>query len=986
MAKMSEVEERLSPLAAAQHLGISSELLFQYTKASFARASRLRSLKAVEHAGVTLFSRAELEDFDSLLRGPWSDPAAPRPAIPKAILDHLRAESLNQCARCGSGIGVDTAHIRPWSESRSHHPANLIRLCSSCHREHDAQHSLSTADLLALKARLIERTRANLTTRIDNARLLGGVRRPSTTFVGRDHELLSLIEALRSGRSIIVTGGGGIGKTELLVHAVHQAGTGRPVFWIDVEQHRTAADILLDLRTAVGGEGIACPEGALAGRLDTLQACVVFDGVERATLEDLDGFEDTLVDLHNATAVAQFVLTSQVMLHGFSADIRMRVSRLDDASSRALLTVARPDFDRTDLAALLAFCDGHTLTLRLAAALIDHYGGASNALGVIKAQGVKAIRLPGRQQHSRANSLELCLAASYEAVSADARRLLWTLAEAPAGLFTHYIDGDWLAMSAPIEALAELRRWHLVDFSVVREDLQRAHMLSPIRAYVTERGRRNDSEAFAEVVRSLVDGHGMVVAVLELNYDDPNDTPYVLQRYGEELPNLLHTLDLAREYSANTQMVLTAVSIVRSLMRYFFVLGLSEDGARVMRDAADLALAAGHLERASGLIVQSVALAHRAGNAELAQAGLALAERLEAQTDDARIQADIAFCRGLAAREVGDHAMAEHHARSAFHGYQSKLKSALNQAASRPSESEADQGHNDLHNDISHALGLLGFSLLAAGKYEEAAKAYRHSLQHERGASVAVNRGQALHQIGNCESHLGRFRAAAECYVDAAKIFHFVGMEEYLGNALGELGYALLDTEAEDLLTGLAAELFEAGLVDLGRDVKRVFDLARPLDHQRCVGIIRKLFGSIVLFTIIGEGERLGEFCIKMREEIVDELHDQIRLGGRDREEIFPLMMIDLALSLGFYVAQAEWNLASHGEVPEPLIGEMLRAVCNSDTWARKVLRVVDWLSALLTRRWRLRGASPERLWQFVKNFDDDVVDYLDLAPESIRE
>jgi tetratricopeptide (TPR) repeat protein len=983
MARTSDDRDRLSQLAAAHHLGITAELLFQYTKAGFARASHLRSLKAVEHAGATLFSRAELDDFDALLRGPWSGAGVPRPAIPKAILDHLRAEALNQCARCGSGIGVDTAHIRPWSESRSHHPGNLIRLCASCHREHDAQQSLSTADLLALKNRLIQRTRTNLTTRMENARPLSRVRRPSATFVGRDHELLSLVEALRSGRSAIITGGGGIGKTELLVHAVHQAGTGRPVFWIDVDQHRTAADILLELRTAVGGDGIACPEAALADCLDALQACVVFDGVERATLEDLDGFEDILIDLYSATAIAQFVLTSQVMLHGFYADIRMRVSRLDDASSRTLLTAARPDFDRTDLAPLLAFCEGHALTLRLAAALIDHYGGASNALGVIKAQGVTAIRLPGRQQHSRANSLELCLAASYEAVSADARRLLWTLAEAPAGLFAHYIDGDWLAISAPIEALAELRRWHLVDFSVVREDLQRAHMLSPIRAFVTERGRQNDAEAFAEVVGRLVDGHGMMVAVLELKHDDPNEIPYVLQRYGEELLNLLHTLELAREYSANTQMVLTAVSIVQSLMRYFFVLGLSEDGARIMREAADLALTVGQLKQASVLILQSVALAGRAGDVELGQAGLALADRLERQTDDIEILADIAMCRGLASRDAGDHAMAERQARSALDGYRTKLKSVLDLAHAGTSDNESDQGQSDLHNDISQALGLLGFSLLAAGKYEEAAKAYRHSLQHERGTSVAVNRGQTLHQIGNCESYLSHFRTAAQCYVEAAEIFHFVGMKEYLGNALGELGYALLDAEAEDLLSDLAPELLESGLVDLGRDVKRAFDATRPLDHQRCVGIIRKLFGSVVLFTLIGEGQRLGGFCITMREEIVGQLHDQVESGRRDEEEIFPLMMIDLALWLGLHVAEAERSLASCGEIHEALINEILRTVCNSHAWAQNVMRVVDWLSVLLTRRWRLQGASRERLWEFIKNFDDDIVDYLDLTPSS---
>lgn len=82
---MSKIEDQLSPLAAAHHLGITAELLFQYTKTSFARASRLRSLKAIEQAGATLFSRAELDAFDTLLRGPWPSSEGQRPAIPKRL-------------------------------------------------------------------------------------------------------------------------------------------------------------------------------------------------------------------------------------------------------------------------------------------------------------------------------------------------------------------------------------------------------------------------------------------------------------------------------------------------------------------------------------------------------------------------------------------------------------------------------------------------------------------------------------------------------------------------------------------------------------------------------------------------------------------------------------------------------------------------------------------------------------------------------------
>lgn len=984
MARTSGENNLLSPLAAAHHLGITSELLFQYTKKSFAKASGLRALGTVERSGTTQFSISELDAFDALLAGPWPSIDARRAPIPKAILDHLRAESLNQCARCGSGIGVDTAHIRSWAESRSHHHANLIRLCSACHREHDAQHSLSTQELIFLKNFLIERTRANLTARMKPARRLRSIPRPATNFIGRENEFLSLIDALRSGRSVMITGVGGIGKTELLVQALHGSQTGRPVFWIDVEQYHSAGDILAALQTALGNDSIACSEADLPARLDAFQACVVFDGIERATLEDIDEFEDTIAALYSATATTQFVATSQVVLHKLSADARIKVGRLDERSSRRLLesrSSGEGSIGQRDLSPLLEFCEGHALTLRLATALMDHYAGPSAALRAINAKGVTAVSLPGRKKQSRTTSLELCLQTAYEALSVEGRQLLWTLSESPAGLFIHYLEGEWLKLPNPIEALAELRRWQLVDLLPFHDDLSRTHVLSPVRMFAIERARRDDCVRYEAMLDRLVHAHGMMVAVLELEYEDPNDTPYVLQRYGNELPNLLHILDLARANQTNTQMLLTAVSVVRSLMRYFFVLRLPEQGARVMHDAAELALSAGYLERASGLILQLIALADRADSADLVKAGLTLADRLERLTEDSEILADIAMCHGIAARGTGDHAAAESYARKAVEGYRARLRVSIDRQSSDPRGDCVESfDRQDLHNDISNALGLLGFSLLSLGRYEEAAKAYRHSLQHERGASVAVNRGQTLHQIGNCESHLGHFREAAAYYLKAAKIFHFIGMEEYLSNALGELGYALLDVEADHHLEDLDPDLIEQALVDLTRDAKRVLDSAQPLDHSQCVRIIRKLFGSIAVVSLTGKGQILDEFCISLYNDVLVVLRSQISNGDRNQEEEFPLLMINTALRLGCLVAEAEKTLEECKNISEGTIGEMLQTVCYAHDWARNAMRVIDWFAELLTRRWGYQGVSPARLREFIENFDDDIIDYLDLT------
>ena len=264
----------------------------------------------------------------------------------------------------------------------------------------------------------------------------------------------------------------------------------------------------------------------------------------------------------------------------------------------------------------------------------------------------------------------------------------------------------------------------------------------------------------------------MMVAVLEVTYDTPGATRYVLRRYGDELPNLLHVLDLARARANEEELVTTAVSIAHSLMRYFFVLRLPEQGARVMHDAAELALQTSRLERASCVWHCSCwVLAQRATDTRLIAIGLNMADRIETMTKDPGILADEGMRRAIAARETADFPQAERHAREAFEGYRSQL---LVLKDSTDTDGSLDFEREELHNDLSAALGVLGFALLSQGKYAEAANAYRHSLQHERGASIAVNRGQVLHQIGNCESHLGNHKVAAEIYLEVANMFNFV--------------------------------------------------------------------------------------------------------------------------------------------------------------------------------------------------------------------
>ncbi len=978
---MKEQDEKLlTPIQAAHHLGITTELLFQFTKQNFGKTNGLRSLQTVEHNGLTRFSLKELNTFDSLLAGEWCEAGKDRPSIPKAILDHLRAESQNQCARCGSGVGVDTAHISPWAISRSHHPRNLIRICSACHREHDAQHSLSTEQLQAIKDRLIARTRTSLMERMHPSRKHLQPPRTNQDFVGRKKELETLVDALRTGRSATVYGVGGIGKSELLLQALTLSDTGRPVLWCNIEQYRTVTDVLSALRAALATDGTACSENDLPSRLDAAHACVVFDGIEQGSLDDLDEFEDVVNELFHATIDAQFVSTSQILLHRLPAEIRVDLRGLGKVASQALLNQSFSDagaviHDSVD--ELLQFCDGHALTIKLAGALTEHYGSTKAALEATRRRGIQSVRLPGRRKHTRQTSLELCLQIAYEALEDASRQLLWALACAPAGLLTQYIVNGWLEIEDVAEALASLRKWHLVEVTLIDEKLSRTRVLAPIRSFVVERGKETDPKSFEKVSKRLALDFAVMVAVLELKYDTPEDIPYVLIRYGHELPNYLYALELAQDQEGDEGLVTNALSIVQSLMRYFFVLGLPEQGARVMLEATVLAFRTQRLKKASGLAMQFLALAQRSGDKAQLNKGLTIAKKIASFSKDPEVLADVAMCQAIASKENGEPEEAEEYSRQAFEGYRALLLSLKEK-----SDEDDSLGfiRDELHNNISSALSMLGISLLSQGRYEEAAKAYRHSLQHERGASLAVNRGQTLHQIGNCESYLGNHEVAASLYIEAANIFRFVGMKEYISNAFSELGYALLEVDIPKISDKLDDDLVNEALIDLKRNATRVFDPTRPLNHQQCIGMIRKIFGSVILLSLADYGPKLIDFCVELGNKTLVVIANQIDAGQRDKDEAFPVLMVDIALRLGVLIAQGENEIKTNGDVAHDTIRQILRLVCEAHEWAQDTMRVIDWAAIYFTRRLKFRGITAGRISEFAKNYSDDVVDYLDLV------
>jgi hypothetical protein len=84
-----------------------------------------------------------------------------------------------------------------------------------------------------------------------------------------------------------------------------------------------------------------------------------------------------------------------------------------------------------------------------------------------------------------------------------------------------------------------------------------------------------------------------------------------------------------------------------------------------------------------------------------------------------------------------------------------------------------------------------------------------------------------------------------------------------------------------------------------------------------------------VLVSLTGNGRLLNSFCISTGNDILLILGKQLSDGHRDKDEMFPMLMLDTVLRLGVHVAEVEETIDEGGEVSRDVIGAMLRTVCR---------------------------------------------------------
>ena len=940
----ARASDLLSGLEAAEYLGITPELLFAYTsRRSWKSSVKKRCLKTEDVEGKTRFRRGELDDFDRHLGEPWGDPGSPRNDPPRCVENHLRAESGNQCLRCGSGIGVQTAHIEPWAKGRSNHHHNLVRICSQCHVEHDQHQSLSSDKLRTLKQEAVDRTRKKLRRRMHL--IAGRFRRPAADrlFVGRETDVGTLRHALRSQRNVLLRGAGGIGKTQALLRALDGLDTGRPVVWVEVERYDSAEDLLTALQVLVT-EGEEVSTDTLASRLDELNACMVLDGVEQLTGPSLDEVDDLLARLSDGAANAQFVATSQVDLPRTLFDERVDLAELGLETSRRLLRslVDPVPLDTESEAAILVHADGHPLTLRLISAQIRHFGSARTWLRQMERQGPQAVELPKRSTQDRTTSLTHCLSLSYDELEEDERRLLYLIASCPGGIDSPILAFEDLGGADAPEMLAGLRRWSLVETTDIGQMAERSQVLSPVGLYARDRWRRENRAEAKDLQEALARNFALLANLLDSQFGAGVDGSRLLEVFLEELPNLLRVIAEAEARPRRRDLDDLAYVVCNSLSWFFFVVRLPEEGARVMLRGLAIARRDGEPGRVSGFILMALSQGQRSGDRRIPEEVESALD--EIRTDDASVLGNLALARAMLAERRMDVEATEAHARAAIARYET----VRDELGRRPATDLEEDEWEANGNDLSAAFHMLGVALIGRGAVREALAAYGHALEFLGSDSVAVNQGQVLYQIGLCHGLLNDYAEALAFCARAATRFHATGMQEYLSAAVSGVGYALLEVDDD---TGrqhvLPPDVLRRGLIDAVATVeRRLCDLA-SLHTGRWHRAVGYVFGVVVALSLSDDTSQLGpsaDALRKLAQEAEAEGNGQIPVEDWQRE----LAGLDVLAGLMTAISDFERNVEAADRV-RARDGQALREVCTA---LADGTQVSQWLDVYVRRKW----------------------------------
>ena len=213
---------------------------------------------------------------------------------------------------------------------------------------------MAAGEIATLKSALVKATRDRLALRI-NGPIIELQPPPLRTdyLFGRKECLDQLVSALVSSRLLCLHGTGGIGKTQLVLHALHQWNEKARILWLDTEPFSFTSDIKTALTSSMAlAIGPAATVANCFSLIEEHADVVVFDGIEVLQAEDLVKFQAFMARLGKGTKTIRIVITSQIELLEVEGVRLVHVPPLASEASFDLVRTVAGEFASDQISAL----------------------------------------------------------------------------------------------------------------------------------------------------------------------------------------------------------------------------------------------------------------------------------------------------------------------------------------------------------------------------------------------------------------------------------------------------------------------------------------------------------------------------------------------------------------------------------------------------------------------------------------------------------
>jgi len=845
---------------AAIYLGITKELLFSFVKTGY-HGSKLPVNTNINN---NFFDINDLQVWNTFLGEPLIIKGEKRPDIPLHIREYLKVESNGKCARCGSGHRLDNAHINSWADSFSHHPHNLIRLCTDCHTKYD-DGIISKEEIVKLKEALIERLKkenSSFNIEISNHRL------PKLTedFNGREVELQDLSELYAQNRLISIEGIGGMGKTQLLLKFIQKEKL--KVNWFNIETFAGFQDFVAELYSRFQVNNF----DQLLQIINDENAILVLDGIETLWCDFQDKVTQLLKQLDDFAENAKVIFTTQFNYLGFDTNVGvLKLSNgLRERDSFNLLSKKNPSItiDDKSVSEIISFSDGHPLTLILISGLIYMIKSPEEVLKSIKEAGIDFIKNPNNKEQKKSTSLELCFDLVYKGLEKKQKWLLMYLSLFPAGCKVPFLEilvrknSVFKSKTELKMSIAFLSQFNLIDFEEDVLGFERTTILNPIRIFARKKTGSNSKELLHNIQLEAFQNLVFEAVTLYSTYMLSDEVEYGIVRYEVELPNYLFAFNKAvhaaycdecRKYSNREKYLTILTGLATGLYKYLFTRGKFSYGIEINKQGARAHLELEEFDLAIDHLTQVAILNWRIGNQE--ETEKALLEMHRCEDLSGRKFSTVRFIEGEVLRETNPSAAI------------SKFEEGIAICENNFKKDGSDRASKGNIGNMLSEIGRTYERYLRDSKtaLEYYLKGYRIQREMKDYANMFCN----SHHIGNCYADAGFFEKSLEYYREALEGFVKYGQQQYIGNSLSEIGRVRISNPDLDY-SFLTEDILLMGLDDIQYEIAVTDKINFYLESKlwRIIGVVALSEHSSILtnwvneFTQVLDSKRIFEWSL----------------------------------------------------------------------------------------------------------------------------